>query len=188
MKKILFLAFLSPLFLSAQSDTIFIRRNQASHDEPIHYATDTIIFGYPETPVLAGTTMLPNSAGGMQVYGFGIYFSGLSGSDCSSHGEHVEDPEEVLSTELVDSQLIINCRIVANCCHYFLGDVSIEEDSILNLVYYGYGSGYCACACCFGLTYTFGVLDDEWDRENFQKMKYIMINGDRKTLREVKLN
>ena len=61
--------------------------------------------------------------------------------------------------------------------------MQIVNDSIVNLIQYGYGATYCACICCFGLTYEFSLMREF---SEFDRLKKVMINGDERTLKKLK--
>jgi len=162
--------------LLSQTDTIFIiyPKNPELIQE---HKNDTILIDSPmDGQILHGTMAIPETGSQIALWGYsGLWLKSLVGSDCS--GEHEVTIERIESVSKTDSLWIISTQISSNCCHKFLGDASLESDSIINLKYIGYG-GNCACNCCFGLTYTFYKENEEY----FENYKWVMINDDRRTL------
>lgn len=163
---------------------------------------DTIIITYPNDPtylvktgndtifidtptdgnILFGTTIIPVTSNQVGLYGAGLWLDNLVDSPCNSSKEP-SGIDNITSSTSNDSILTISLEITSNCCHNFLGDAELVDNSILNLVYIGYG-GNCACYCCFGLTYTFRKEYPNPDIE----ISHIMINGDRTTLKPISNN
>jgi len=165
-----------------RNDTVFVRYMDL-HGDGGNYRIDTLFSGRPtENHYLVGTTRLPGTGNTYDAYTYGLNFTGFAGSDCNNDSEsEAYGGSKILDVQWTDSTLIINCQIGENCCHDFLGDVSADENGVLNLIYYGYGE-HCACNCCFGLTYTF--VRDEFLEET-KELTGIMINGNEKTLRKI---
>ncbi|XOV68163.1 MAG: hypothetical protein ACFHU9_03115 [Fluviicola sp.] len=166
---------LIPLASEAQNDTVFVKYMDAFGDgESYHH--DTLFASMPtENHILVGTTMLPNTRNQFSAYSFDLHFSGFAGSECKNHTESkAYGPDKVVDVQWTDSTLIINCQIGANCCHDFLGDIFVNDEGVLDLKYYGYGV-YCACNCCFGLTYTFTI--EHLSRDEKNELTAITING-----------
>ncbi len=176
--------FLISLTAICQSDTVFIRhKNYETSDTSYPYKTDTIIFQstIPGRFVLCGTKILPTGILGW-LGDYGLNLEAVSRTDCKDH-EPFSSGNEVESINKTDSTLEIETKIISNCCYSFLCDIPYNNDTILNLVYYGYGS-YCSCDCCFGLTYRFKKEPFLGDIQ--RKFKYVMINGDKKTMKPLK--
>ncbi|MCR9173266.1 MAG: hypothetical protein NXI10_12265 [bacterium] len=169
-----------PLFTSAQYDTVFVKYMHA-HGDGESYFYDTLFTDMPnENHILVGTTKLPGTQTQYSSYPYGLYFSDFTGSDCKSHSESkAYGPDQILDVESTDSTFINHCQIGANCCYDFLGDMEVSEDGILDLKYYGYGD-YCACNCCFGLTYTFQKENLYGDEK--KELVGITINGESATM------
>lgn len=165
-------------FTLGQSDTVFMRYDMNIYDDTLTYSTDTIIFDSVDMELLYGTTILPSTGNQQYAKGYGLHFNNVIFSDCSK-GERPTGEIEILSIIESDSTIIFDCKIFGNCCHSFLCDVEIKEDSILNLIYYGYGAGYCACNCCFGLIYEFDFYKEHSD---FDELKFVMINNEKQSL------
>lgn len=163
---------------------------------------DTIIIVYPKDPtyliktgndtlfvdtpsdgtILFGTTIIPTTSNQVGLYGVGLWLDNLVDSPCNSSQEP-RGIDKIISSNSDDFILSISLEITSNCCHRFLGDAELIDDNILNLIYIGYG-GNCACYCCFGLTYTFRK---EYPNPDI-KISYIMINGDKTTLKPISIN
>ena len=185
-KPLKFIIIITTLILSTdltfgQSDTVFIRYNKDSFEDIMNYKTDTIIFNTPnERQLLYGTTVLPWTGNQQIAKGFGLYLDKVSVTPCKNG--RPDEKVRVLSTFSTDSTLKITLNILGNCCHSFLCDISVVKDSLINLIHYGYGSTYCSCICCFGLTYNISLLKEF---SEFNKLKWIIINGDDRTLKKL---
>ena len=133
---------------------------------------------------LAGTTILSGSRNNMEsrfLHGFQLYK--IDKSECLNDGFEKNEPTKINQIEIKnDSTMVIQFTINENCCHDFLGEIEITKDNVLNLIYHGYGS-YCACGCCFGLTYELFLIREE--DFNLEKVKSAMINGNKETLSKI---
>lgn len=181
MKHLIFLITLFTSFYSSAQDTIIIQYPKQPELLP-ELDDDTLIINSPmDGTILFGTTLLPNTSNQIYLYGMGLFLQSVTGLECmNGMGEPKSFSDFVEHLDLTDSSLLINIQIDANCCHSFLGDATVVDDTLLQLIYYGYGGGYCACNCCFGLTYYFHR--DDYGKEDFDKIKYVVINDDRKNL------
>lgn len=164
-------------------DTVFIKNDSEKFKNKLDYKTDTLIF---ESAVhrhyLTGTTILPATNGQMHAHEYGLWFTKLTKTDCQHNGENEKGaPDRINSIISNDTSIIIDISIYDNCCHSFLCDISVEDESIINLAYIGYGS-YCFCGCFFGLTYTLNKVKTD----DLKKIKSVMLNGNRKTLKNLK--
>ncbi len=102
----------------------------------------------------------------------------ITESSCQKAVDHLEKGKINTIIE-TDSTLTIDINITDNCCFAFLCDMTVDSTATLKLIYHGYGT-YCACNCCFGLTYHFGK------RNAYPKIKAVMINDERETLKQIK--
>jgi hypothetical protein len=180
-KTLIFFLALSAFTTAEAQDTVFIKKNiDPIADKPV-YQTDTILFDtHMARHILIGTTILPSSANSELAKNYGYNLKELKSSDCKeTKGKSF--PIEVLSTVRTDTLLTIDISIGANCCYSFLGDMTVKNDSIIDLIYHGYGS-YCFCTCCFGLTYEI----ERWPFMDEHSITHVMINGDESTLTEIK--
>ena len=176
-KHLIFLVALLALQASAQ-DTVFVRYNKEWSEE-VKYVTDTLIFPGPlARQMLFGTTLIP-SGRRYGLYEYGLTPQKVEFKECEGPGEH-SGPDHIDTILLKDNKLIVSLTLYDNCCYSFLCDTEADEDGIINLTYIGYGS-FCACNCCFGLTY---IFDYEPGPETVPP-KAVMINGDRKTLKKI---
>jgi hypothetical protein len=168
-----------------QYDTVFIRHSMASIDK-LSYKTDTVLFksSFTAKHILYGTMVIPDDQNPL-LWGYGLNLYSVSRSDCNNHGESTDSiaQDEILDIIGTDSALSIGTKVNANCCYSFLCTTKIENDSILDLIHIGYGE-MCNCGCCFGLTYKFGMPPPSPDAP--KKLKYVMINGDKKTIKPLK--
>jgi hypothetical protein len=156
----------------AQQDTVFVRyaSDYDVHDMPT-YTTDTIVFPVISArQILVGTTVIPWSHNSMTVRGTGYLLTEVKLSPCNSdlepdYNDHIE------SIRQTDSTLEIDIAISDNCCYSFLCDASVDSNNVMHLMYTGYGN-YCACDCCFGLTYVF----ENMHYDDVQPLDAVMID------------
>jgi hypothetical protein len=175
----LFIALSSQIF--CQSDTIIIV--YPKNPEFIELKkNDTILINSPmDGQILFGTMAIPTTSNQIGLYGTnGLWLNEMNGAPCNSLGER-EVMDHVESISQTDSTFFVSMQISSNYCHKFLGDAGTINDTILNLIFIGYG-GNCACTCCFGLSYSF--YKEEYDFTI--PVKWVMINEDRKTLYKIK--
>ena len=169
--------------LTKYQDTIFIKHNADWTSDKIVYTTDTVVF---ETGMrrhyLLGSTILPWTHNQQIAKGYGIYLNKITKPKCiedaTMEGFGIDSIKSIIKT---DSTIVVNLNIFENCCYSFLADISIVDKSIINLIYYGYGT-YCDCDCRILMTY-------EMKTENYQdfkNIKSVMINGNRKTIKKIK--
>lgn len=164
-----------------QADTVFIKFNNDKFEEKLNYKTDTVIFDTPNSrQILYGTTVLPWTNGQQFAKNFGLLLETATITECKETGKPTGN--EVVNIAETDTSLSIELKIFGNCCHSFLCDLEIVNDSIVNLKYYGYGATYCSCDCCYGLTYNI----EKWNFEDYKFLKSVMINGDTQTIKKLK--
>jgi hypothetical protein len=89
---------------------------------------------------------------------------------------------QILAIYQMKNSLNIELKYWGNCCHSFLCDIEVKNETTVNLIIHGYGATYCSCDCCYGLTYHFTTMKVD----EFEKLKYIIINGDQKTKKQIK--
>ncbi len=170
---------------NTQADTVFIRKNISDTETP-KYANDTVIFeSFVGRNMLIGSKMLPTTFNQLACRRFGLFADRIESSQCNKEMEHFEILNKMGSIVKTDSTLTIDIQISSNCCFSFLGDIAVVEDSILKLIHIDYGESHCACECCFGLKYYLGI---GWysDDHEYKKVRYVMINDDRKTITKFK--
>jgi len=165
----------------AQSpDTVFIKQDK-NFDDTLIYTIDTIIFRSGMTKhILIGTTVLPWTHNQQMAKGYGLYLDKVTKSDCQGDAYENWTPDKINSIANTDSTLIVDINITDNCCYDFLCDISVDSTATLNLIYYGYGT-YCDCDCCFGLVFHFSKINNP----DYADIKSVMINGKRKTLKQI---
>lgn len=139
---------------AAQTDSVFIKYNAEPDADVPMYTTDTVLFETSNArQLLYGTMVLPNTEGQGRLKNAGWWLEGVTLSPCKSEGKRSNNA--ITDVAVFDSTATIEIKIWGNCCHSFLCDVELENDSLLVLKYHGYGKSYCFCDCCFGLTYHF---------------------------------
>ncbi len=173
----------------AQTDTTFIRYDRNYEDDSLIYSTDTLIAHteLERQPVLYKTMVVPETINTMSARVFGLFLTDVSKSSCNRKGDGQTNrsKDKVTSIAKTDSSWVFNLEIYANCCHEFLCEISVENDSTINFIYRGYGSAYCACNCNYMLTYNVEFIDYDFMKEEVAKIKYTMLNGDDATIREI---
>jgi hypothetical protein len=143
-------------------------------------------FSQREENELKGTTVLFGSDKNQHArWEDGFWLAEIKASPCQGENEHMAKPKINSIQHLGDTTVLIDATINENCCHSFLGEIEILEDSILHLTYINYGP-FCACYCCFGLTYQIDIFPDE-EEYNYSRIKYVMVDGRRETLTRLKL-
>lgn len=167
-------------FTFAQQDTIFVLspdRDAMESEEKVIYKTDTILQGYGfEHPYLVGTCVFP-SYGQANTWAHGLHLAKVTKSDCDSHGEEAyREVTKIMDYQLTHDSLIVELKIIDNCCFEFLCFSDVDDNGILHIKYLGYGS-LCACMCCFGTTYHFSVEHEDY----YDEIKGIMLEDDEKT-------
>lgn len=180
MKELYFVIFLlsQALMTFGQSDTIFLRYDANLYNEEQMYEVDTFVFSTPQSSIaLVGTTVIPGTTNQQIAKGYGLYLDAVNIGTCDQSEEALRDEEVSLITE-TDSSLIISAKIIGNCCHDFLCDVQIVDETTINLIYQSYGQSYCACVCCYGLTYEFSLMKFK----NYDSLEFVTLNGYNKTL------
>jgi hypothetical protein len=160
---------------------VFIKYNKDKFEEKPSYKTDTIVFDTPNArQILYGTTVLPWTSSQQMAKNFGISLLSVQSSDCKHSGKPTLN--EVVSIAETDTTLIIEINIWGNCCHSFLCDLEIVDDSTINLKYHGYGATYCSCECCYSLTFNL----EKWKIHENKLLKNVMINSDKRTITALK--
>jgi len=168
-----------------QYDTVYIRYDTQLAFDSTNYKTDTLLFnGQMSRAVVGGTTVLPGTANQQYARLFGLDLQQVEFTPCTRERKPHLLPTTIRSIEETDSTLIIDIQLIANCCHSFLCDVEILEDSVINLLYIGYGAEYCACNCCYGIQFIFAVSHDNYS--DFNKLRSVMIANDPKTHRALR--
>jgi len=128
--------------------------------------------------LMSGTQILPWTENQQIAKGYGIYLDSIQITECDDSNV-VTEFDEIKSIIETDSTLFVESIIIGNCCHDFLVDVQIIDDSVIDLIYYGYGKTYCSCTCCYGLTFKFSKMLIP----NNKKLTSIMINSEKKTIK-----
>jgi hypothetical protein len=166
-----------------------MRYNTADYDKPVLYKTDTLIFDNSserERSILIGTTVLPWTNGQMVAKHYGIDFlKKVTLEPCDNGSDKAYTITDKINSVIeTDNELIVSIEISANCCHSFLGDVDIIDGNTINLITHGYGA-WCACMCCFGLTFHFDITK-EGTYLDYKNLEYIIINGQKETRRKIR--
>lgn len=160
------------LTLSAQADSVFIRRATAHSDDvdSVTYDIDTIVFkSRQDRHLLIGTSVL-NSEKTYNAYNnHGLLLHAVESSKCTERREVYED--KLVSVNRSDSLLVVEVNIYDNCGYSFLCEIDVK-DKVLNIIANGYGIYY-SCDCNYTLKYFIRILDT--DKE--YPIQHYMING-----------
>ena len=134
----------------------------------------TCSFCQSDTLSLTGTTIIPNTSNQQLAMNYGFILKDVENLPCDETGGKESLKNEIFEFVKTDTLWQIEVFITGNCCHSFLCDISIEENNTLNLISLGYGSTYCSCTCCFGLTY---LIEIESFTDNHKDIQYVTVNG-----------
>lgn len=166
----------------AQNDTVFVKYVDVRSDDQ-NYHIDTLFQeNMSRESYLIGTTLLPDTRNSISCYNAGIWPTSVEMTPCNSHNEDRFGSNKVTDIQTTDSTLTITTKIIGNCCHEFLCDPEVDDNGILQLNYFGYGT-YCSCNCCFGLTFKFRL--DKF--EGMSKVVGVEINQEEATFRALNL-
>ncbi|MCL2328010.1 MAG: hypothetical protein FWC39_05790 [Bacteroidetes bacterium] len=186
MKYTLSIIFTLFFFLTYGQDTVFIKYNTASRDNPVSYKIDTLPHA-ARYKIMYGTQVIPATENQMEATIFKLYLKDATLTPCRNLGEYFPPPS-VENIEETAEKLDVTIQFTANCSHEFLCDMEIIDEKTINLIYIGYG-GYAQCGCCFGLTYHIEKLKNEdWQTEEpgYLKLEDIIINGQEYTRRKIR--
>lgn len=160
------------LTLSAQADSVFIRRATANRDlvDSIKYDVDTFVFkSRQDRRLLIGTSVL-NSEKTYNAYNnFGLLLHAVEASNCIKGREVYEN--KLVRVNRSDSILVVEVNIYDNCGYAFLCEIDVK-DKVLNIIANGYGVHY-FCDCNYTLKYFIRIVESG---EEFPIQHY-MING-----------
>lgn len=177
----IFILLLTTILTAGQADSVFIKYNTDKFEDKPNYKTDTVIFETPNArQILYGTTVLPWTLNQQIAKGYGLYLDKVSLTPCNQNDKM--GANEISSITAAKDSLTIEIKYWGNCCHSFLCDIEVKNDTTVNLLIHGYGATYCSCNCCYGLTYHLSTMKvDEFD-----KLKFITINDDKMTRKNLK--
>lgn len=166
--------------LSSQSPMVKISVSKPETKTPeVEY--DTVIFKKGMlNNYLVGTTLIPNSYNQMATLGYGLWLDSVKKSDCDRGRGEPKDEFVIQSIQKTDSTLVVNMKITENCCYDFLCDMRVDSNDLLHLMYTGYGS-YCACYCCFGLTFYISKIKDPYN----DSIKGVMIDNRKESFMKI---
>ncbi|WP_163307854.1 hypothetical protein [Dysgonomonas sp. 521] len=177
----LFLSF-ATLHLWSQSDTVFIRHIKDYDSSQLKYKTDTVIFdSFFKNKILYGTMVLPQSAKQLTLFGHGLTLDSVSIRECKNNDFEPSSKDEILSIKESGDSLIVEILLEGNCCHSFLCDAEIVDNTTINLITIGYGT-YCSCMCGYELTYCFS----RYDYGGYGKLEDIIIDGNTETRKKLR--
>lgn len=157
-----------------EMDTVFVKRSVGENEFIID--TITIPAGKSSTQVLTGTTFLPYSDNMIGLLNHGlspVSLTIIEECDQNFDPKSAEKYPFFRKVSRDSNQLIIDVTIVSNCCHNFLGEATVLDDT-LKLIYTAYG-GFCSCTCCFTLRYIF----DTTFEADYHMLKFLTINESR---------
>lgn len=168
-KLIIFILFIIVIPGYAQNSTVIESKNT----DNIGLNIDSIVFNFPlKNKVLSGTCILPGTDNQQIIRSHGLLLDSVNKQNISKICSLGRD--EILYINMNDSSLIIKANTWGNSCHEYLCDVSMFNDSILNIIAHGYGYGsVCSCKTNHLITYKF--KREGWGDLN--DIKYISFNG-----------
>jgi hypothetical protein len=163
----------SELLAQADMDSVFVKRNVG--EGAFEIDTFYMLSGVSSQQVLVGTTFLPYSDKMISLLNDGlspVSFKILEGCDNGLEPTDFNDyPKFDIIKRVGKNQLLIQVRVMANCCHNFLGEAEVLGNDTLHLVYTSYGN-FCSCQCCFTLEYVFDTTFE--DKDN--RLHFVTIN------------
>ncbi len=177
----LLLLIFSVKLASAQSDTVFIKHSEGPYSDVLKYKTDTLVFdSFFKNKILYGTMVLPDTRNQMIAKYYGISLDKVSITECENNDFEPPQNDKILSIKESKDSLIVETLYVGNCCHSFLCDVEIIDNTI-NLITHGYGT-YCSCVCGYYLTFYFS----RFDLDEYRKLRYIAIDNNPETRKAIR--
>jgi len=178
---LIFISITTSVLGQLDNDTVFLKYNKDIYKEKPNYNIDTIIFDTPMArQILYGTTVLPCTRNQQIAKGYGLFLNSVSITPCYENDKLLNS--EIIAIAANKGNLTIEVKYWGNCCHSFLCDLEVKNDTVLNLIIHGYGTTYCSCDCSFGLTYHISTMKFF----ELDKLKYIMINGEEETKNKIK--
>jgi hypothetical protein len=153
-------------------DTLLIVIEYGNRDSVVVKEAGEGIFNY-----VVGTAFI-NTANYSLCMDKGIEPQSVTKSNCDQSDEDFlkTNKTEVTYISRIENRLIIDVRLVDNCCYDFLCEAEPTATGELNLIIKGYGA-YCFCSCCFGFRLTFDI----WHEQDFDLTK-VMVNNKRESL------
>jgi hypothetical protein len=176
------LLFFATVQLRSQSDTVFIKHMEDPLSDQSKYKTDTVVFdSFFKSKVLYGTMVLPQSVKQLTLYDSGLSLDAVSIEECNKNDFEPPSKDEILSIKESSDSLIVQILLVGNCCHSFLCDAEIVDNTTVNLITIGYGT-YCSCLCGYNLTCYFSKDGSG----KYSKLKDIIIDNNSETRKRLR--
>jgi len=178
----------SPIVLKAQlsNDTLIIIQHKHANDKSSIRTTviDTIYTGELNHQIaLIGSTVFRGSPNNHRAMLEGYVLNRVEGSECLQEltaDSPIKD-NKIMSITKNENDFVIDMQIIDKCCNFFLGEIELKNDSTISLNYFPYGYN-CDCTCSFDLKFHI----EDFDNEN--KVKFFMINNDKRTLTKFNKN
>ena len=143
-------------------------------------STDTLIKTTSFEPnILFETSWLRNSKNIMKSRAWGISTKSVSNKCTQERSERALNSLQFFN--VTDTTFDVQYKVIENCCHSFICDVEVSNDSTINFIYHNYGNN-CGCNCLHELNFSLGynfMLDKE-RQDSFDKIKFITLNGELK--------
>jgi hypothetical protein len=185
------LLLLSPLFALAalgQQDTVTIQYGELEGNR-----TETILANNPyEEILLHGSMILPGTPGQFDAQEHGLYLKSLF-FDADTMDDPGGGEPRIDTAYLHDSTLFIRATITVGGCQQCLFDMGVENDTVINMLYYPYGPTYsCASSKSYYVTYQINLYDEstgEADVEEIKalkKIKWVMLAGDKQQAKNIR--
>ncbi|HSY76257.1 MAG TPA: hypothetical protein VK890_05335, partial [Bacteroidia bacterium] len=122
----------------------------------------------------------------------GLYLKSLSFND-----DTIDDPgggePRIDTVYLHDSTLYIRATITVGGCQQCLFDMGVENDTVINMLYYPYGPTYsCASSKSYYVTYQINLYDESTGEADvkevkaLKKIKWVMLAGDKTQAKNIR--
>lgn len=133
--------------------TSFITFSQSQNTQDF-IILDSELIPTPEGDIIIkGHRALPWSESLDSANVMGVFLDSIQLSPCDHNADQGRENNKIIKTSELDSSIIVHTSIISNCCREIAGDLQIENDSTINLIFYAYNGDYCECDCCFQLDY-----------------------------------
>lgn len=163
---------------SKYTDSVFIR----SKNFEDMYETDTVIFSSSiSTVYLAGTMPLPSTHNQLDARAFDVCLVGLSSGECENTIDAREGQAYSYISKVSEKNdtIYVTVETIDYCNYSFLGDIGIENDTTLDIIYHAYGPSHSACYCEHTLHYKIATNCLLGDGKS-SKLKSFVLNGSKR--------
>ncbi len=126
---------------------------------------------------------LSSSSNILAAYSKGISVENITVSESDIVWPYNKD--SIVSIELKDNHLIVLVHKKFPACKKFLFEISIVNDSLLNLLYYDFGN---SCISSSNYVFKHDLMLDKSNVEKLNRIKYVIINNTIDSKRELKIS